>query len=154
MHTSRLRHLVSGPVSLAVRALFLFAAVLLVGCSGSGPSTLVTGKVTLDGKQVTGTVTFTGPDNKEVTSPIGPDGMYHITDPALGENKVSVKGMLGVGGIAGPTPPPGKGSPPMPGKTSTAGSGVNPPPKYASPDNGLKYTVKRGKQNYDIPLTP
>ena len=137
-------------------ALTALAIAMLAGCGSGGKDSKnqVTGKVTLDGKPVSGTVYFQFSDNKELTSPISPtDGTYQIIDAPSGQVKVSIKG--GLGG-AGPTskPPAAKGAPEMPEMGGGAG-GVPPPAKYGSPTtSGLTFEVKGGKQTYDIPLTP
>ena len=40
----------------------------------------------------------------------------------------------------------------MPGALSTGSEHI--PPKYQQPGNGLKYTVKSGRQTHDFDLTP
>jgi len=129
------------------RSLCLVAAlsflVLTTGCPGGKKKNEVTGKVTLDGKAVAGTVVFIGSDGKELMTLIRPDGSYTIVDPPAGEVKIKITGPLGIAA-------PGKDQAPAVGGMET---GVPPPAKYASPDNGLKLTVTGGKQTYDIPLT-
>jgi hypothetical protein len=137
-----------------------FAIVLLascfaitVGCGGSSkePKNMVTGKVTLDGKPVAGTVFFQMPDNKEFTGLISLDGTYKIIDAPPGMAKVYIKG--GLGGAATPqksNTPEIKGAAPI-----SAAGGAEPPTKYGSPStSGLTFEVKGGKQTWDIPLTP
>jgi len=127
-----------------------FAAV--TGCgSQKGPKSSVSGKVTYKGENVAGMVSFVGPDNKEVPSPIKGDGTYQVDDPPIGQVKVVVKGMLGgtVPGVqkGGPT---GGELPSMPGMAK----GANPPAKYGSADKTpLSTEIKPGKQTYDITLT-
>ena len=141
-------------LTLAVTALSI---AMLTGCGSGGKDAKnqVTGKVTLDGKAVSGTVYFQFPDNKELTSPISStDGTYQIIDAPIGQAKVSIRG--GLGGASAPTskPPAMKGAPEMP-EMSGGGGGVPPPTKYGSPTtSGLTFEVKGGKQTYDIPLTP
>jgi len=110
----------------------------------------VSGKVTLDNQPVTGTITFLYPDNKELNSPLGPQGNYRIQDPPPGTVKIIVKGM-------GALTPPTKGGPAlpdMPGMPKGA-TGVEPPQKYtAANSTPLTYEVKGGHQTYDIPLSP
>jgi len=73
-----------GPRGSSVRwfglCLLLGAVVFVTGCTKKGGDTnSVTGKVTLDGKNVSGTVVFLYPaDNKELGTPINPDGSYNI----------------------------------------------------------------------------
>jgi len=131
----------------------LFVA-LLVGLSGCDKkadeaANSVSGKVTLNGEAVAGTVVFVGADNKEVPAPIKPDGSYTVPNPPTGKVKVLVKGMLGSAPVA--TPPKDSGSMPKMG----GGSGVAPPAKYgAVASTPLSFEVTSGKQKYDIPLPP
>jgi hypothetical protein len=140
----------------------LFLSTLLAGCSGSGKSNTVQGKVTLDGQPVSGVVTFIGPSKKkeaEKSSPINlADGMYSISDPELGVNTIIITGGLGGGG-------PGVGATRQPTgdmtkmtkdmmKDMTPQTGVAPPEKYANPaTSGLSLEVKGGKQVHDLPLS-
>jgi hypothetical protein len=154
----------------------------LAGCGSKsdGPKDSVYGKVTLNGQPVTGQVVFVGPDKKEVTSPITPEGEYRIVDPPKGEVVILVRsvgaapagpspvgpgalptpGVKGPGPLVsggkpppGPTPPPKGGKPPdMPSGMPTAGA--TPPAKYATAAGGLKLTVTGGDQKYDIELKP
>jgi len=133
-------------------SLLLLLSVLLwgAGCGPKGPKNSVSGKVTLNGKAVAGQVSFIGPDGKEITSGINPDGTYMIPDPPTGQAKIVVKGMPGGGGVAGVQ---GTKTIEAPGAT-TAEVGVPPPLKYAAPDNGLTFNVTGGKQTHNIELTP
>jgi len=83
------------------------------GCpGGDGAKNSVSGKVTLNGKPVAGTVVFIGADNSEVgTSPIGPEGNYTIVNPTPGPVKILVKGKgaAGSGPGVGPVIAPPKG---------------------------------------------
>jgi|SRR5579872_4036378 len=129
---------------------FLSAALALCGCSGggqSGPKDIVKGKVTMDGKPVAGDVIFqsTADKNKDpLKTTTALDGTYSISNLPKGEYQVMVKGMLA--GLA-------KGEK-TPGDTA-AKSGVEPPAKYAKPDNGLpKVDFKGGEMTHNIELTP
>lgn len=125
--------------------LLLTAMVCGLGCSSNKDKDSVSGKVTLNGKPVTGIVAFIYPDNKEVTGPIQAEGKYTISNPPAGEVKVVVKGGIIGGKVVAPTGATGAPSGPVV---------ESPPAKYASPNNGLTFTVKGGHQTYDIPLTP
>lgn len=129
------------------RCLLLVAACYLMlaaaGCGG-GHGASVTGRVTLDGKPLdTGTVTF-HPEDEGPTAygGIHPDGSYQVktgTQQGLppGEYRVTVMAS---------TEPPTDG-PSVPGEMIT-------PPRYADPaQSGLRCTVERGANQYDIPLT-
>jgi hypothetical protein len=95
-------------------------------------------------------VVFVGSDQKEYTSPIGPDGSYKVISVPKGEAQILVRG---TGGSA---------QPPKVGKTDvksdlgagTGGGGVAPPKKYSLPNNGLKVNVAGGDQKHDIELKP
>jgi len=130
--------------------LFLALLVGVSGC-GSGPkeaANSVSGKVTLNGSAVSGTVSFVGPDNKEsMPAPIKPDGTYTVADPPQGKCKILVKGM---GGTA-----TGVGSAPVKDSPAMTGQSVAPPAKYASiTTTDLTFDVQSGKQKYDIELKP
>lgn len=141
-------------------SLALAFSVLLwsVGCSSKGSKDSVSGKVTLNGQKVAGTVYFTGPDKKTVNTPIGPDGSYVIENPSKGENVITVKGM---GAATGSAPAssfapvnPDKDGALMKDKSGKMDMGAPPPGKYATDAGGLKYTVKGGRETYNIELTP
>jgi hypothetical protein len=144
--------------------LLIFGFACLPGCPGGGAvSDVVTGKVTLGDKPVSGMVTFIGPDSKRVSG-AATDGAYFINNPPKGLCKITVEGMPGAPTSIGMTGNNAKdASNPLKdvkdgslAKTSApvSGGGVAPPKKYASPDNGLSFEVKGGKQEHDIKLTP
>jgi hypothetical protein len=146
-----------------VPAILLIGSFLIVsGCQSKGPKNIVEGKVSLKGGSVEGMVTFIGPDNKKASSPIGPDGKYQIAEPSLGENKITVESMggaLAAGGTKADMNPNLKGNKQVAGGGTGPKGGATmgnpPPPKYKDPDkSGLKFTVKGGKEKYDIDLTP
>jgi hypothetical protein len=145
-------------VRCASLALSLSVLVWSAGCS-KGAKDSVTGKVTLNGQKVTGTLTFTGPDKKSVTAPINPDGTYLIENPSKGDNTITVQG-LGTGPGAAPANTfapvtPDKGADLMKDKSIKGDTMGSPPPtKYATEAGGLKYTVKGGKETHNIELTP
>ena len=137
-------------------ALFAGLVIVVAGCSPSGPSTTVKGKVTLKNEAVAGIVGFIK-DGKEVPGPINPDGTYFVNDPPIGTCKIIVKAIPGAAGAA----PKGLEALPkdlapkdklMPAQAGAAG--LTPPPRYAQPDNGLTFTVKSGANNHDIVLEP
>jgi len=148
------------PVSRTFSARSLLAGVLVafvavVGCGPSGPSDVVTGKVSLNGQPVTGTVVFVAADGKTVEGVAGPDGNYMISNPPKGEVSIIVKAMPGMGG-PGPAMPKDMTGKDAMGKTAGGmGQAVAPPGKYASQNNGLsKFTVTGGKQTHNIDLAP
>ncbi len=141
--------------SLAVFLMVILAAI--PGCPGAPQVTnLVTGKVTLGGKRVEGIVSFIGADNKSVDAPIGPDGVYNIANPPMGKVKITVKPAPGLAaGVGGAVP---QGAAPVGGELKGKGGkeyvpGVPPPAKYATPDNGLTYEVKGGKEEKNLQLS-
>jgi hypothetical protein len=130
----------------------LLAAVLAgAGCGKKGPASTVSGKVTLNGKPVAGTVTFIGPDNREITAPINPDGTYTVANPPAGQVQVVVRNLPGARPGMTPSIPRNVS---MPGNVTSASVGLPPPMRYAWQNNGLAFSVTGGKQQHDIILTP
>jgi hypothetical protein len=138
-------------------ALLIFASPLLsCGCSGgggSGPTDIVRGKCMMNGQPVSGDVIFvsTAADKKEYKTTIALNGDYSIPKPSKGEYMVLVKGM-GMGVVPGGD----KNKKTDPSGGAGTLKGVEPPAKYAKPDNGLPkvdYT-KGGELKHDIELTP
>jgi hypothetical protein len=155
--------------SFRLLTLFLAAVLVAVGCSGKGAKNSVTGKVTMNGQPVKGTVVFLGA-NSEKQGGIEGDGTYYIQDPPLGEVTVLIKAYekgaeFGGGGGSdkkpeipqlkptkekGVAPDTGGRSPSLP----EASGGVNPPAKYGKKDSSpLKITVKGSvKEKHDFTL--
>jgi len=139
--------------------LLLAALVVAVGCGGKGTAkNSVSGKVTLSGDPVTGTIVFVGSDGKTVEAPISPDGTYTVDNPPIGSIKIAVKGLSGPGGMAPPTPSGAKDTDKLMGADkgkAASKMGGTPPAKYAvAESSGLTFTVTSGKQKHDIPLEP
>jgi hypothetical protein len=132
-------------------ALCIVSLAAVSGCDGSKKAkNSVTGKVSLDGEPVAGSITFVSATNKEEVTPIKPDGTYLIENLPPGTYKVLVKSMLGGKLVAPPKDKGGAEMPSMPGSSK----GVDPPEKYASATSSdLTFEVKTGKQTYDIPLS-
>ena len=137
---------------------------MTAGCGPKGLKNVVEGKVTLKGAAVNGKVIFHGTDGKKAESPIDPKGEYHVSDPPLGDCKISIE-PFGAGVLGGVKPPPPDMKPKTKGKkdkssepeggfvTGASSMGVDPPAKYKDPNtSGLKYTVKGGKEKHDIEL--
>jgi hypothetical protein len=130
----------------SLAAAVALAAALGSGCSGRELPDTVSGKVTLQGKPVSGQVVFLSGDGKEfVAFTGGPDGSYTITNAPKGEVTVLIKGLGQTGQTASSRPPP-VGPKPVAG-------GVAPPARYAEP-NELKLVVVGGQQVQDFDLTP
>jgi len=139
-------------------ALLIAAVVGVAGCGSRGPKNLLTGKVTLKGEPVNGSLAFIGPDSQEKVCPINPDSTYVIGDLPAGDYQVLVKPFGKAAGPAGaPTPVIPKDSAAMPGMPSgpSLGQGATPPAKYGKPGNGLTVKVTgSSKQTQDFPLEP
>lgn len=139
------------------------AAVLLAGCGRDVPRGRVHGKVTLNGKPLTGaTVVFVAHDGKTHVLNLGPDGSYAVEGVALGPVKVAVqadapkvasKGEFDVpssaakgvtdekAGKAAAPPPEPKAAPPR----------VS--PQYANAEkSGLTFELKGADQEWSVDL--
>jgi hypothetical protein len=156
---------------LASQVGFLLLLPALAGC-GTGKGT-VSGKVLYKGKAVPGGyVTFRPADGRqnEFTATIDENGDYEAT-VAAGEATICVDNRNlandpGDGKRVAPTLPPGIKLPPGFASGGDRPAGPAPraaekqdgryvpiPPKYYTAEtSGLKYTVKRGSQQYDIVL--
>jgi hypothetical protein len=140
--------------------LLLSLLALSVGC---GPNYrargTVKGKVSFAGKDLTtGSVVFHGKDNLTGSATIGADGSYVMNDAPLGDVKITVSvPKLPAGGMrhlkGAPVGPVMPGESPEAKKMPTHVVPI--PEKYAKVEtSGLTYTVKRGEQTHDLPLTP
>lgn len=120
----------------------------LAGCKKAGPEiTLVTGRVTVDGKPLrSGRVTVTADDDIGRTSgPIIADGTYTLIGAAVGPSKFSVN----TSDFKILLQEPDSGIKPGPNPDY-----VPIPARYDRPDtSGLAFTVPSGKAMYDIELT-
>ena len=134
-----------------------FAAALLVGGCGK-PTATVSGRVTCNGKVVTGgSVILYCADKQIVHGIIGQDGRYSIPNVPRGSAVVTVRthprtpaGLQ----VRQPTPPVTNGP-----KMSSEGVGDPPqipiPPRYALPEeSGLSLVVDRDQLSHDIDLKP
>jgi hypothetical protein len=93
-------------------------------------------------------VIFIGADGKEEAASIAPDGEYTLSNAPIGPCKIKLTRFPGAATATGPPP---KMAVVLPGGPKR---GPPPPDKYAAPDNGLTYEIKKGKQRFDIQLTP
>jgi hypothetical protein len=147
--------MVSSQTSWPLGATALLLAMLsAAGCGSSPPKGQVKGKVLLHGTPMrSGTVTFVGADGQEKLAPISSEGIYQISDLAVGEAKIGVASRPPIPeGLKNFPGPPGPGPttfPPPPEKA------VEIPSKYNDPDkSGLTYDVKSGEQDHTIELAP
>jgi hypothetical protein len=62
----------------------------IIGCGGEGPGNVVSGKVTLGGNPVEGSIIFSGKD-KKVMAPINADGSYKVEGVAAGPNQITIQ---------------------------------------------------------------
>ena len=111
----------------------LLSVALLTGCgAGDVPRGSVSGKVTFNNQPLAaGQVIIIGADKHSGSAVIQPDGTYTVLDAPVGPTTVTVLPPL------------------VPG-----GKKVVIPDRYRKPETSdLKYTVTRGTQTYDIPLT-
>lgn len=153
----------------------LLGSALVLLASGCGPNYqargTVTGKVTR-GKTplTTGTVMFINKDGMSASASIDPDGNYVMPDAPLGECQVTVRvptlpmdptvraRLQGRGPQmpAGPKMPDGEGEDAGPGLPSAPRVPKTVVPideKYSKPEtSGLKFTVEKGEQTYNIEL--
>jgi len=119
-----------------------------------GDTGTVSGKVTYKGKPLPGgNVTFAGKDGKSLAAAIHEDGTYSLEKVPPGEYKVAVETeSLRKAAPGGGVPPKG-GDKIAPPPAADAPKYVAIPVKYANPEtSGLTYTVKTGKQTFDIDL--
>jgi hypothetical protein len=136
-------------------ALLFFSLVL--GASGCGSSTSVSGKVSYKGAPVKGgTVTFYNASNWTGSSPISADGSYKIDKVPSGPVKIAVETKT-----AKPNPRAARMPQPPPDAPAQGGiyGGGDPdryvqiPDKYEDKDrSGLTYDVKSGNQEHPIEL--
>src|SRR5262249_32301451 len=131
----------------------LTSSVLVSGCGGK--TNLVSGKVTLNGSPLKGgLVTFLGAGKAQAVANINNDGDYQMDNPPVGTVKVTIMQLPTNLPMRGTAPPRSAiARAPVPDlKPPSAGEPV--PRKYQNPDNGLTYTVTRGRHTFDIHLDP
>lgn len=136
--------------SVNVRYFLLLIGMAFLGCgSGGNSSAHVEGKVTLDGKPLSGgTVTFFPEGGRSASGQIQADGTFTLStfadrDGAIpGHHKVTV-----TPGIIGPPQRPDFDS----DAPAVAASKVDFPAKYSNPDtSGLEFEVKGGEPNKPV----
>jgi len=136
------------------------ALLFVSGCSGSSEGS-VSGNVSFEGKPLgNGSVAFVikdkaGKELREVAS-IQPDGSYAIAKVPVGEVTICVETTQPVDLPKENKVKDGPPQIPMPGGGAGAEKGtyVKIPEKYKDPATStVKYTVKSGKQKYNIELT-
>ena len=124
----------------------VLSTLLAFGC-GTRPMGDVSGRVTFRGEPLAlGTITFINSDGSAAQGNVE-DGSYRVAKVPVGLAKITV--------FAHPSPVP----PQMLDRVQTPPAFrrkfVPIPERYQSVDHsGLTYTVVRGKQTHDVPLTP
>jgi hypothetical protein len=141
-------------------------AGLFAGCSSEKTGT-VTGKVTLNGKPVSGgTISFQAKSGGvPVTAFIAPDGTYRVELVPAGEVLIGVWSAPSEGAArgevikkSGSAPPEGGGAkaPPPPEAPSAAPAAdkLEIPARYSDPGaSGLTATVREGENTHEVTLT-
>jgi hypothetical protein len=131
--------------------LLALAAVLALasGCVRTGS---VSGQVRLNGVPLHGgVVTFIGPDGEQKVANIGSEGEYRVDGLPADTVKITVTNLgtnVSMPMTRSAVMKDTHGLPQPPSTQSAL------PRKYANPDNGLTLTVTKGKQTFDIDLTP
>ena len=120
--------------------------LLAAGCGGR-PMGDVSGTVTFRGEPLAlGTIAFMSADGSVVQGNVQ-DGVYHIAKVPLGLAKITV--------FAHPSPIWPNMVDQVQAPPAFRKKFVPIPERYQNADqSGLTYTVVRGKQTYDVPLTP
>lgn len=138
----------------------LFGALLLAISVGCGRATTeVTGRVTFQGKALTGgTVTFFCCDKQIAYGLINPAGTYHLKDVPMGPAVVTVRThpKIPPGYAVRQKLPPSKDAP-QPKIVSAAGISdfVPVPERYYHPEeSGLSFTVSSSRTVFNIELNP
>ena len=139
--------------SLVVCAAYM---VFGTGCTGSGSSGMITGTVTVNGQKLKrGLVTFMPEDTKKgVFNATIIEGKYEVSGVPTGLAKVVIIPGLDPPGTAGNPPEGNDQAPPAkPSKKEDLATSV--PAKYHdAATSGLELTVKSGRNDYDVNLTP
>lgn len=149
----------------------ILAVCVVLGTSGCDSEYkargIVKGKVTRGGKALTtGTVMLVNKEGMSGSAGITPEGTYEMRDAPLGEctvtvtvnssNDPSVRARMKGKGLAmpaGPKDPNATESPELPSSPAVPKEVVPIDQKYANPEtSGLKFTVKKGEQTYNIDL--
>jgi hypothetical protein len=143
-------------------ALALATAIVVPGCAKQAAT--VSGSVTYKGQPLKGgVVAFIPEKGATVPAQIGEDGTYTAEGVPVGEVTVTVdtSSLKPPAGFRGGGPPRYEPPPNAPAGTkykppdlgSNAKNYVEIPDKYMDPqESGLKFTVKGGKNTYNIPL--
>ncbi len=130
----------------------IVVATLLSGCANRDSVDVVSGKVTFQGKPVSGQIVLVSSDGKEVATILGAEGNFIFVNVPKGEAKVLVRArtaMLGKTDRSGNVRPPPVGAKML----AAASGGAIPPARYAKP-NELKLVLVGGQQVQDFDLTP
>jgi len=154
-------------IALAARACGLGLLLLVLaslGCNSKATG-VVKGKVTFNSRPVImGNVSFVDSNNRTGSGIISRDGSYVVNDAPVGKVKVVVtvpkrNPMMGRG-FSMPKPPkdmkmPSEMAPPGGSDLKDPGMQMPIPDRYSAVETTpLEFTVTRGEQTHDIPLTP
>ena len=129
----------------------LLLVPLAAGCGGGKAGATVSGKVTYQGRALSsGIVTFLPASGPAHHTEIKSDGSYRMANVPAGPVKIGVQTKSGQGDSsskASASPEVGQKMPDTREKESLI------PVQYTDPNNSqLTYTVKKGKQQFDIDL--
>jgi len=141
------------PPRRAAGAFFLAGLILVsTGCKPGEPTGEVNGKVTLNGQAVSsGTVSFIPATGVPVSASIQPDGTYTVRDVPLGESIITVLDTPAPGTEPGKTDKPKAGERAPAKKAEPPGGSI--PPRYSDmKTSGLRFSVEKGSNSFDIPL--
>ena len=152
-----------GHITLRIVGVLLLGLATAACAPGTGS---VSGAVTYNGRPLPSgtTLPFYGPDNSVTAGQIAPDGTYLIPEISAGPATITVATMPPLPSrelLHITKPPPDPTNPPKvskaksPGGSETSHRYVPIPARYRKlGESGLRYTVRRGSQQFDIDLQP
>lgn len=131
-----------------MRGLSFVPLLLVIGLSGCGSKTIVSGKVSYKNAPVLkGDIHFVGADGQSRSSVIA-DGAYTVEDPPVGTVKVAVEAVeISAGKDVGPSVLEKKSTLALAPPASTL------PSRFSDPEkSNLVYEIRRGTQTINIEL--